>query len=153
MSIENPSVNKAETKKEKEDNFDAMSSKGELWNPYTNGSLKEGVTEEQALEVQQEWNEKRHQWEERDNVHTKARKAYMHDTIDDKYGIKKSEFQEVMDEAKKIADDYYRSVYVPAYHRYTDLWTVSGRTENTNTPQEKSSSVDDLRKSLDRFKS
>ncbi len=145
MSIENPSVNKVETKKE--DNFDAMSSKGELWNPYTNGSLKEGVTQEQAMEVMQEWNEKRHQWEERHRVYWEAfskRPA--------KYG-EKNEFEEIEVEAKKIADDYYKAEYVPAYHRYTDLWTFPGRTESTNTSQEKSSSVDDLRKSLDRFKS
>lgn len=142
MSIENPSATTAETKNERP----YWLSESGLENPLINGVLKEGVTEEKALEVQREWKEKGHQWEERHRVYWEA---FSHRPS--KWG-EKNEFEEVEAEAKKIADDYYKVEYVPAYHRYTDLWTVPGRTENTNTPQEKSSSVDDLRKSLYRFK-
>lgn len=117
-----------------------------LINPFNNASLKEGVSEEQALEAQREWNRTGDEWEARQKVYWDAYTSFS--TVPPE---NKVEFQNLMDEAKRVADDFYNEKYLPAHSRFHNMWTFPGNPQNT-TIQKDPGNLDDLRKSIDRFK-
>lgn len=90
-----------------------------LIHPFINKSLKEGVTEQEALAAQGEWKKAGDEWEALHMAYWNAYTAYTQTPFEQRH-----ELLSAMEDAKKLADDNYNEKYLPAYHQFHDVWNI-----------------------------